>query len=168
MKNFCYEDHLVYDSAALTFSNVGLSTVVALQALIDSYIVLYRKTSCECCSDKQNAELFAEIITAVGALNAFITPGLIPVVGSEPYLATIGLATLNLIVGYYVNFPCLCKKGKEMRKNIAEVFFKAIRNLNHFGITGSTLNLTLITATAHYLAVEFCLEPIPIFAPLPV
>jgi hypothetical protein len=168
MKNFCYEDHWVYDAASLAFNNVGLSSVAVLQTLIDGYIALYRKSNCDCCSDKQNAELFGEIISTAGALNALIPPGTTPVVGSEAYFAQLGLATLNVIVGYYVNLPCICNKGKETRKRLAEIFFKAIRNLNHFGIVGSTVNLTLITAAAHYLALEFCYDPIPIFVPPPI
>lgn len=175
----CSADQIVYAASAAAFSNLGSSDSPTLQFLLErpttGLIPLYKQGSCKCCDSKCNAKVFAAAINALATINYFILPEYLQIPATDSIVPPAFLAYLTLIelVQLYVNNKCKCKNSK-LKKQYEKIFTEAFNTIATEGAVETTvitdgntvititLNINLITATAHYVAANINCENIPI------
>lgn len=175
----CSADHIVLNAAAEAYTNLGSSDTPTLRYLLENkqngLLTYYYLTGKSKCSSECRAEMFAMAISILGKINYFFLPSYMQITTvdadtPEAYLAY--LVLLYLLQLYVEKIDNACK---EDYKKYTEIFCTAFKTIDN-GIvslvevegdggavqTVPVLNLNLITATAHYLAINLGCSPISI------
>lgn len=181
-KKLCPADTIVLNAAAEAYANLGSSDVPTLRYLLENpetgFLTYYYLTGKSDCSSKCNAELFASAISALAKINYFLVPvyqqQLIVSVTTEYPPALVAYYTLLYLLQLYIEKTANGCASKQY----TTIFKTAFCTINEKGVAMVTvdetvdetvvaqvvpvINLPLITATAHYVAINLGCTPISI------
>jgi len=175
----CSADHIVLNAAAEAYTNLGSSDTQTLRYLLENketgFLTYYYLTGNSKCSSECRAQLFALAISALGKINYFFVPAYMQITAVDTETPPAYIAYLVLLYLLQLYVEKIDNACKEDYKKYTEMFCTAFKTIDN-GIvslveveasegvvqTVPVLNLNLITATAHYLAINIGCTPISI------
>lgn len=170
-KRICSNDHIVLDASARAFTNLGSSDSPTLQYLLENpttgILTFYYRTGCKSCSTSCNAEIYAKVIDALAKINYFFLPSYLqlqPTVGvADLPPAYIAYATLLYLLQLYITKLEGCSNESKINQIFINAFKTIDRDLISIAVSGAdeipVLNLNVITAVAHYVALNLDCKP---------